>query len=101
MRIDPEQTEPPMTRTEEKQLFNAFSDAECADTFHLAITKKREEPGRLFSQKALEQFLHTFRLFIGGRILGRFNETGKSPEVVVVHVRIEHLTKEEYDGKNL
>lgn len=91
-----ENPQSPMTPKEEKDILHRFSETEFPDTFHLAIIKERDEPGKLFSKRALERFLHTLRLYVGGRILGNFNKTDKSPEVVCVTIKIEHLTRREY-----
>jgi len=94
-----EKPEKPMTLKEEKQVLAMFSDKDFQDSFNLAIIKNHEEPGKLYSQKALERFLHTLRLYIGGRILGQFNKTETSPEVTYVHIQVEHLTKKEYESR--
>lgn len=88
----------PMAPKEELDILRTFSDKEFSDTFHLAIIKKKDEPGRLFSKNALERFLHMLRLYVGGRILGHFDKTAKSPEVVYVTITVEHLTKQEYES---
>lgn len=94
-----EKPQRPMTLKEEKDILHKFSDGEFLDSFNLAIIKNHDEPGKLFSRNALEKFLHTLRLYVGGRILGQFDKTGKSPEVTYVHIHIEHLTREEYESR--
>lgn len=97
--LDPGEKELPMTLKEEKDAFAKFSEKEVSDSINFAIIKQRDEPSRLFSQKALERFLHIIRLFIGGRIMANFDKTKKSPEVVVVHITVEHITKKEWEGR--
>ncbi len=88
--------EPPMTNNEQKQFLERFSDPEYPDEFYLAIIKKKDEPGKLFSRKSFEKFLHTLRLFVGGRLMGWSDKNKESPEVMQVYIRIEHMSKEEY-----
>ncbi len=97
--VDPDEKELPMTLREEKDILNQFSEKDISDSVNFAIIKERDEPGKLFSHKALERFLHTIRLFIGGRILGNFAKTEKSPEVVVVHITVEHTTKKDWEER--
>jgi hypothetical protein len=97
--VDPEEKYAPMTLREEKELLNRFSEKEVPDSINFAIIKEREEPGKVFSQKALERFLHTIRLFIGGRIMAEFDKTQKCPEVTVVNIRIEHTTKKDWEER--
>jgi len=96
LQIDPEEKEPPMTLKEEKDILNRFSDTDLSDSMNFTLVKEREESGKLFSKNALERFLHTLRLYVGGRIMGHFNKTARSPEVLVVRIEVEHITKEEY-----
>lgn len=97
LQTDLDEPQMPMTLKEEKDILHKFSE-KGSDTFHLAIIKERKEPGKLFSKKALERFLHTLRLYVGGRILGNFNKTNMSPEVVCVTIKVEHLTRLEYEN---
>lgn len=100
MHIDlSERGEPPMTLAEQKQFLDKFSEQDYPDEIHLAIIKKNEEPGKLFSRKSFDKFLHTLRLFVGGRLMGWFDKTQASPEVMQVHIRIEHMTRAEYEKR--
>ena len=94
-----EKLERPMKPSEERSILNRFSQPDFNDEFHLAIIKQKEEPGKLFSRKSLEKFLHMLRLYVGGRILGNFEKTGKSPEVVYISIKVEHITRQEYEDR--
>jgi hypothetical protein len=100
MKIDlDERVEPPMTLSEQRQFLDKFSDQDFLDEFYLAIVKNKEEQGRLFSKKSFEKFLHTLRLFVGGRLMAWFDKTQQSPEVMQVYIRVEHMTKAEYERR--
>lgn len=94
-----EKPEQPMTLSEEKAILVKFSKPDFNDEFHLAIIKQKEEPGKLFSRKSFEKFLHMIRLYVGGRVIGNFEKTEKSPEVVYVSIQVEHITREEYEKR--
>lgn len=85
-----------MSPADRKAFLNKFSEVDCLDEVNLAIIKQKEEPGKLFSKKSFERFLHTLRLFVGGRLMGYFEKTAKCPEVMAVHIKIEYMTLEEY-----
>lgn len=89
--------ERPFSIREEKEILDRFSDVDCNDTIHLSIYKERKESDRLFSKGAFNRFLHTVRLFIGGRILGYFRKYNDCPQVAVVTITVEYMTKEEFD----
>lgn len=93
------EVKPPFTPKEEKATLDKYADPEFVDTVSFTLARKNVEPGRLFSRGALEKFLHNLRLFVGGRILGNYNKTGKPSEVLVVHIQIEHLTIDEYEER--
>lgn len=84
----------PMSHKEEKAILAKFRD-NCEDEINLSIIKEREEPGKSFSRLSFIKFLHMIRLFVGGRILNNFDKNKKS-EVVMVNIKIEYMTKEEY-----
>ena len=94
-----EKPERPMMPSEEKALLGKFSAPNFEDEFHLAIIKEKEEPGRLFSRRSFEKFLHMLRLYVGGRVLGNFEKTKQSPEVVYISIKVEHITREEYNKR--
>jgi hypothetical protein len=94
----PEPELPPMSAAEEKELLNNFSSPDFpGDVLTYAVIRQRQEPGKVFSKGALSKAFHTIKLFIGGKILSNFYKTQKSPEVVVISVRVEHMTKEEFE----
>lgn len=88
----------PMPRAEAKKILDRFSDPEFADVINLALIKEKHEPGKLFSNDALQRFLHMLRLFVGGRIMGGYGED-ESPEVFAVRVEIERMSKKEWEAR--
>jgi len=97
MDID-ERNERPMPVQEEKAALNEFSQAEFTDTITFSIIREKDLT-KLFSRGALNRFLHIIRLFVGGRMLGFFNRNKKCPEVAVVHLHMEFISKEEYERR--
>jgi hypothetical protein len=89
----------PMSHKEEKTILAKFCN-DCEDEINLSIIKEREEPGKSFSRLSFTKFLHMIRLFVGGRVLNNFDKNNKSPEVVVVNIKIEYMTKEEYKRRS-
>lgn len=94
-----QERKPPFTPKEEKGILDKFTAPEFPDDLSLALKKTNFEPGKLFSRMALERFLHTLRIYVGARILGNYTKTQKEPEVMIVHIHIEHLTKKEYEER--
>lgn len=94
-----QEKKPPFTPQQEKGILDKYADPEFSDTVSFSLTKTNHEPGRLFSRLSLERFLHNVRIYIGARILGNYTKTKKEPEVLLVHIQIEHLTKKEYDER--
>lgn len=92
--------ERPMSIKEEKAALEQFSEQDFPDAIYFSIIKEKPEADKLFSKGAFNRFLHILRLYVGGRILGHFNKTKKPPEVAIVHIQMEYLTKEEFDRRN-
>lgn len=82
------------------EMLRKFQDKDCPDTMTFSIKKTKHEKGMLFSVEALETFLQTIRLYIGGRIIGRHEVTKEEPETVKVTVTIEHLNTRIRDGQH-
>jgi len=89
----------PFTPKEEKGILKQYSEPDFTDSVTFALTKTNAEPGKLFSRLGLERFLHNLRIYVGARILGNYNKTQKEPEVLLVHIQVEHLTKKEYEER--
>jgi hypothetical protein len=98
--LDERVVEPPMSQSEQRFFLDKFSKQDFADEFYLAVIKQKEEVGRLFSKKSFEKFLHTLRLFVGGRLMAWFDKNQESPEVMQVYIRVEHMTKAEYEKRS-
>lgn len=94
------ESKPPMTTREEKTYLNKFEEPDFQDEIAFLLSKERHEPGMLFSRDALEKFLHIIRLYVGGRIIGNFNKTGREPEVLRVTLTVEHLTHKEFKNES-
>jgi len=94
-----EREERPMPIKEEKAAVEEFSQADFPDTISFSIIRERDLT-KLFSKGAFNRWLHIIRLFVGGRILGYFHKNNKCPEVAVVHIHMEFITKEEFDKRS-
>jgi hypothetical protein len=95
-----QQQSQPMTLKEEREILDRFSQPDFPDEISFSLSKNNFEPGKLFSQDALERFLRTIRLYIGGRIMGDYDKTKKEPEVCRVTITIEHLTHKEFENED-
>jgi len=97
--LDLDKNNQPIPPAEAKKILSMFSDPEFADVLNLSLLKERQEPGRLFSEEALQRFLHMIRLFVGGRIIGGYKED-ESPEVYTVRVEVERISKKEWEKRS-
>lgn len=93
-----ERDERPMPVKEEKAAVEEFSKADFPDTISFSIIREKDLT-KLFSKGAFNRWLHIIRLFVGGRILGFYHKNNKCPEVAVVHIQMEFISKEEFEKR--
>jgi hypothetical protein len=69
---------------------NAFNEWRDGDTDTLEVVVQREhlEPGRSFSVDAMRAIANQLTMFVGARILRRWNDTEEPPTVVNITVTV-------------
>ena len=58
------------------------------DEFIFKMARDDVDSQLTFSQEALHQIVESFRVFLGARIVRRFEDSGIAPKQMAVHVKV-------------
>ena len=70
-----------------KELYDAFRDGD-SDECSFEVIRERIQPGKTFSEEALANMTQAIVLFIGGRIMARWEKTKEPPSILKVDVKV-------------
>lgn len=76
-----------MTPIERQTLFDMLR-ALPSDEFDFVIQRERVEPGKTFSEGAMNDLLDSIRLFVGARVMRRWDDTNEPPTALKVEVKV-------------
>jgi len=77
-----------LTKRDRAELLARFSDETFPDTQIFSIERTELATGTTFSAAALEKYHDLIKLYIGGRILARWQRTKEAPTIIKVEIKI-------------
>ena len=63
--------------------------AGASDEAVFEVRRERIQPGRSFSEDAMEDLIDEVTLFVGARLMARWDRTGEPPTVLRIHVKVD------------
>lgn len=80
-----------MTPEERQRLFTKYSEPKGKHSMEFILQRgeKDIQPGQSFSAEEMDEFGSRIMLFIGGRIMARWKQTGEPPTIATVVVKVD------------
>jgi hypothetical protein len=77
----------PLTEEAAFALYNQFKD-QPGDVFTWEVNRRLRQRGKTFSEEAMDDLFDMIRLFIGARIMNRWEQTKEPPTVLKVELTV-------------